>query len=412
VSACVCAHGDGGVCVSRHRGIGTHTCVPVGGLLCAVPMASKPAETCFFRNRAQPRLRTGETNPRKGRGLLTALTRQLSGKYPQGAEKASFFPFMSSPKDVLMLREMLLEQLCPAEARELVHAVVDIALASNIDFKGDVVTPDLLAPGPDWLSHPELRTSLAEFLHALASDHATSHVVNPAEINVLNALLGEVPVPSTAQLLQLRTSNSMLCNVLEFFRVRQQPVPPPLQAFLGCLVADVELLLDRMPEVEPFCRIPGSCNPPATGNIFYFTDHGEQGRQFPRYKARTTATVMGAANRLCEKHFIRHNNKTAGIFSFFCPHGICYGTSVLLFLPTWVVFLMTVYVGRIGMHIIPQAEGRRDPHAALFLFMEKCPDILVYDFACQLSDYCLSREPGFYRSCCFCIDKFHCTGHK
>ena len=43
--------------------------------------------------------------------------------------------------------------------------------------------------------------------------------------------------------------------------------------------------------------------------------------------------------------------------------------------------------------------------------MEKPPKHIFYDFACQLSEYCLNREPEFFRNTQFWHDLFHSIGH-
>lgn len=77
-------------------------------------------------------------------------------------------------------------------------------------------------------------------------------------------------------------------------------------------------------------------------------------------------------------------------FCFFDPiHGHCY-----------------------GFHVIKGSEGRKDPFAAVYSFMESCPDVIYYDFSCQLEEYCLNREPKFWRDCRFYHDIFHGFSHK
>jgi hypothetical protein len=38
--------------------------------------------------------------------------------------------------------------------------------------------------------------------------------------------------------------------------------------------------------------------------------------------------------------------------------------------------------------------------------------LIVYDFGCALADYCLQREPEFFRDTLFVVDRFHEQGHK
>lgn len=78
------------------------------------------------------------------------------------------------------------------------------------------------------------------------------------------------------------------------------------------------------------------------------------------------------------------------MFLFFCPtHGHCY-----------------------GFHIVNGAEGRRDPMHAMYSYLPEAPKIVFYDFACQLEEYCLNRESGFFAETVFFHDTFHGYGHK
>ena len=40
------------------------------------------------------------------------------------------------------------------------------------------------------------------------------------------------------------------------------------------------------------------------------------------------------------------------------------------------------------------------------------PSLVVYDFGCASADYCLQREPHFFRDTLFVVDRFHEKGHK
>lgn len=151
---------------------------------------------------------------------------------------------------------------------------------------------------------------------------------------------------------------------------------------------------------EPPTPIPGSYNP-ATGVAYYFTKEGCQLRKTPKYnidcEAKDRAGNLENYDQLpkvdepCRKMFPKVSFGGFGyMFIFFCPiHGHCY-----------------------GCHLIEGGEGRKDPFHALFKYMEEPPTDVFYDFACQLSEYSLNREPGFF--CCtrFWHDLFHGVTHK
>ena len=58
------------------------------------------------------------------------------------------------------------------------------------------------------------------------------------------------------------------------------------------------------------------------------------------------------------------------------------------------------------------AEGRKDPSASLYSYLEHPPTDIFYDFACNLQEYCLNRESGFYKDVRFFHDIFHGFTHK
>lgn len=65
-----------------------------------------------------------------------------------------------------------------------------------------------------------------------------------------------------------------------------------------------------------------------------------------------------------------------------------------------------------GLHVINGAEGRKDAFYALLKYLPKAPRLIFYDFACQLSEYCINREPGFFGKTEFFHDVFHAANHK
>lgn len=86
----------------------------------------------------------------------------------------------------------------------------------------------------------------------------------------------------------------------------------------------------------------------------------------------------------CRYQFVSGSHgsqRTGGIFTWFCRHGICY-----------------------GFYIIPNAEGRNEAFCFLLKHFKVAPKVVVYHFACTLQDYSLSRQPAlqdFSRTLCF-----------
>ena len=78
----------------------------------------------------------------------------------------------------------------------------------------------------------------------------------------------------------------------------------------------------------------------------------------------------------CRKFYSTYSkrNLTGGLMGLWCPHLVC-----------------------LGFHFIPRAEGRNDVFSALWVYFEKAPRTVVYDFACQLAPYSMAREPAFFK---------------
>ena len=134
---------------------------------------------------------------------------------------------------------------------------------------------------------------------------------------------------------------------------------------------------------------------PSSGTCYYFTEHGNQLRRMPSYKV--SGKVDGSSRYdeepqidECRKFFPKVSFGGFGyLFLWFCPvHGHSY-----------------------GFHIVESGEGRKDAFASLYKYIEQPPEHIFYDFACQLSEYCLNREPLLFRNTRFWHDLFHSIGH-
>uniref|UniRef100_A0A8H8CF18 HMG domain-containing protein n=1 Tax=Psilocybe cubensis TaxID=181762 RepID=A0A8H8CF18_PSICU len=93
----------------------------------------------------------------------------------------------------------------------------------------------------------------------------------------------------------------------------------------------------------------------------------------------------------CHKYYSTYSKKrlTGGIMCVWCTHSVCY-----------------------GFHCIRAAEGRNDVFSAIYTRWKQAPEVIVYDFACALQPYCMSREPDFFKNTRFVIDIFHSSEHK
>lgn len=117
-----------------------------------------------------------------------------------------------------------------------------------------------------------------------------------------------------------------------------------------------------------------STNPEEQGCAYYFTPHGGRVRDIPTYNVSNS---IEHKTDDCKKYFVDVTKSgITYLFLWFDPIiGYCY-----------------------GFHLIPNGEGRKDPHASGFGYMEEPPSEVFYDFSCQLEEYALNREPWFWRS--------------
>ena len=88
------------------------------------------------------------------------------------------------------------------------------------------------------------------------------------------------------------------------------------------------------------------------------------------------------------KKSIGHPTPTPGIFTIYCPHGVCY-----------------------GFEILQECGSPRHPFQIFKTRFLKPPNVIVYDNVCTLHQYCLNREPEFFKSICFLVDRFHWEEH-
>lgn len=72
-----------------------------------------------------------------------------------------------------------------------------------------------------------------------------------------------------------------------------------------------------------------------------------------------------------------------------CTHSVCY-----------------------GFHCIPFGEGRNDVFSVMVTRWPQAPKRVIYDYACALGPYCMTREPAFFADTQFVVDDFHASGHS
>ena len=105
----------------------------------------------------------------------------------------------------------------------------------------------------------------------------------------------------------------------------------------------------------------------------------------PKYPADGEADTPPTG---CRHEFTSGNRRTGGVFTVFCEHGFC-----------------------LGAFIMATAEGRNELFTFLTCYLETAPEVVVYDFACALEEYCLNRLPGYFKYTRFLIDRLHWKNH-
>ena len=142
------------------------------------------------------------------------------------------------------------------------------------------------------------------------------------------------------------------------------------------------------------CRAPYSKRPPLPS--CYLPEEEDEFSYFPNIPPLSGRGKYAADSRLntsahsdsCRKASYGHPSLSPGIFTVFCPRGICYGVEVML-----------------------SCESPRHPFSIFRHRFHVAPRVIIYDNACKLHQYCLNREPHFFSSTLFVVDRFHWRGH-
>ena len=151
-------------------------------------------------------------------------------------------------------------------------------------------------------------------------------------------------------------------------------------------------LLQRLQELA---RLPGTfvdsvqqvhCEGLPNDEQYTFMPHHPVCRRTNAY--RVDKIDKNRSYSACNKFTRRDRTFSPGLFSCFCPHGICWGFSIM-----------------------KQYEGPSTAFDMLLHRFSEAPGMVIYDNACNLSRYALKREPGFFARTQFRIDRVHQPGH-
>ena len=91
---------------------------------------------------------------------------------------------------------------------------------------------------------------------------------------------------------------------------------------------------------------------------------------------------------VCRKESQSHKSLSAGLFTMFCPHGIC-----------------------MGFQLMDCVESPRTPFDILLRRFRKMPGLIIYDNSCKLHLYALKREPRRFIDTRFMVDRMHYKNH-
>ena len=232
--------------------------------------------------------------------------------------------------------------------------------------------------------HHDLMLALCPILKLFASYYPLSSLVNYRFLESVSDTLTSMDTLNTSIIQQ---------ELPEMYRVLQAALA---HEQTDSVVQCFKYVIDRIYEIHQHDPQPSPAailedyNPLEQGRAYYFTPHGGRVRDMPNYSCNDkNSTSEGPTT--CRKKFV-DATKTGMTFLFlwFDPlHGHCY-----------------------GFHVVPGSEGRKDPFSSAYLYMQQPPSEVFYDFSCQLEEYSLNREPGFWRNCRFFHDIFHGFSHK
>ena len=236
---------------------------------------------------------------------------------------------------------------------------------------------------------------LARVLHMLSGDDAMSTLAPyPSHPTILLACKNIENIPSlTPYLEELRKYSIDLAELIHLSV--KHDCTEITKKFLQLLISNIESVHMSNRDPPPIQEQPNTYNPPG-GIAYYFTKHGNKLRDMPKYAVHGNSNKQNYDDNPevqdpCNKYYPNCSFGGYGyMFLWFCPmHGHSY-----------------------GFHLIDNAEGRKDPFSSLLKYIEEPPKHVFYDFACQLSEYCLNREPEFFKNTRFWHDLFHSIGHK
>jgi len=94
-------------------------------------------------------------------------------------------------------------------------------------------------------------------------------------------------------------------------------------------------------------------------------------------------------DNVCNKFYERMGGSTGGLGLIFC---------------IWCKRL-------VGYQVLKFTESSRTLFDLILTRWDRPPDIIIYDNACNMHKFCLSREPEYFKDVMFILDRLHVAGH-
>ena len=243
----------------------------------------------------------------------------------------------------------------------------------------------------------DVQKKLAVIFKFLSTNHSLSSLIPFCYTDIFEAILLEVATGQYSRINFISEFSPEICNLLYVSLPFEQSLSDVILLF-QYLLSRIRSIKEKNKDASPAESQPGSYNPEKNGVAYYFTPNGEKLRDIPVYTMNENAhsknydDLPSQADEQCNKIYPEVSRRgTTYLFLWFDPkhYGHCY-----------------------GFHIITGSEGRKDPFSSAYSYMEQAPEELFYDFSCQLEEYCLNREPGFWQNTRFWHDLFHGFSHK
>ena len=243
-----------------------------------------------------------------------------------------------------------------------------------------------------------LHRKLAVLFKILSTNHSLSSVLPFRYIEDFQSILAAWRLDNNVDIYILNKMSQISPEIRNIIIASNgTAVVSDIIIFLEHLAQRVLAIFTGCKEPDLVCPKPGSYNPAKFGRAYYFTAHGQQVRDIPNYTmgSRSSSNYDDEPAREADKCFKKFpevgRKGTTYLFLWFDPqhYGHCY-----------------------GYHMIPGHEGRKDPACSAYAFLETAPAEMFYDFSCQLEEYCLNREPGYWKNTRFFHDTFHGFSHS